>query len=96
MGYPPFGRLVRLTFAHTNADYAREQAARMASGLREETARLGLPNVDVLGPSPAYVPRIRGRWRWNVVVRGDDPTAILGDEPLPRGWTLDVDPISVL
>jgi primosomal protein N' (replication factor Y) len=96
MGYPPFGRLVRLTFAHTNADYSREQAAKMASGLREETARLGLPNVDVLGPSPAYVPRIRGRWRWNVVVRGDDPTAILGDEPLPRGWTLDVDPISVL
>ena len=57
---------------------------------------VGLPNVDVLGPSPAYVPRIRGRWRWNVVIRGDDPTAILGDEPLPRGWTLDVDPISVL
>ena len=96
MGYPPFGRLVRLTYAHTNADYSREQAAAMARGLREECARLGLPNVDVLGPSPAYVPRIRGRWRWNVIVRGDDPTAILGDEPLPRGWTLDVDPISVL
>ena len=96
MGYPPFGRLVRLTYAHTNADYSREQAAKMARGLREECARLGLPNVDVLGPSPAYVPRIRGRWRWNVIVRGDDPTAILGDEPLPRGWTLDVDPISVL
>ena len=96
MGYPPFGRLVRLTYAHTNADYSREQAATMARSLREECARLGLPNVDVLGPSPAYVPRIRGRWRWNVVIRGDDPAAILSDEPLPRGWALDVDPISVL
>ncbi len=96
LGYPPFGRLVRLTYAHTNADYSREQAAAMARGLRKECARLGLPNIDVLGPSPAYVPRIRGRWRWNIVVRGDDPTAILRDEPLPRGWTLDVDPISVL
>ncbi len=96
MGYPPFGRLVRLTYAHTNADFSREQAAAMARGLREECARLGLPNVDVLGPSPAHVPRIRGRWRWNVVIRGDDPTAILSDEPLPRGWGLDVDPISVL
>ncbi|MCH7953187.1 MAG: primosomal protein N', partial [Chloroflexi bacterium] len=56
MGYPPFGRLVRLTYAHTNADYSREQAAKMARGLREECARLGLPNVDVLGPSTAYVP----------------------------------------
>ncbi|HEY5639607.1 MAG TPA: primosomal protein N' [Dehalococcoidia bacterium] len=96
LGYPPFGRLVRLTYAHTNADYSREQAAAMARGLREECSRLGLPNVDVLGPSPAYVPRIRGRWRWNVVIRGDNPAAILSDEPLPRGWTLDVDPISVL
>jgi primosomal protein N' (replication factor Y) len=96
LGYPPFGRLVRLTYAHTSADYSRGQAAIMAHGLRAECARLGLPNIDVLGPSPAYVPRVRGRWRWNVVIRGDDPSAILSDEPLPRGWTVDVDPISVL
>jgi primosomal protein N' (replication factor Y) len=96
MGYPPFGRLVRLTFAHTGSEFAQHQAAAMARRLREEQARLGQPNVDVLGPAPAYVPRIRGRWRWNVIIRGDDPAALLGDEPLPRGWTVDVDPISVL
>lgn len=96
MGYPPFGRLIRLTYAHTGADYAQRQAFEMTSKLRAEAARLGLPNVDVLGPSPAYVPRIRGRWRWNVLIRGDDPSALLGDEPLPRGWTVDVDPISVI
>ncbi|HUF54345.1 MAG TPA: primosomal protein N' [Dehalococcoidia bacterium] len=96
MGYPPFGRLVRLTYAHTGADYAQRQAFEMTSRLRAEAARLGLPNVDVLGPSPAYVSRIRGRWRWNVLIRGDDPAALLGDEPLPRGWTVDVDPISVI
>jgi primosomal protein N' (replication factor Y) len=96
LGYPPFGRLVRLTFAHTGADYAQRQAFQMAARLREEQARLGLPNVDVLGPAPAYVPRIRGRWRWNVVIRGDEPAALIGEEPLPRGWTVDVDPISVL
>jgi len=96
LGYPPFGRLVRMTFAHTNAGYAQKQAAVMALELREEMARLGLPNVDVLGPAPAYVPRIRGRWRWNVVLRGADPTALLADVSLPRGWTVDVDPISVL
>jgi primosomal protein N' (replication factor Y) len=96
LGYPPFGRLVRLTYAHTGADYAYKQAASMARRLREQVARLGRPNVDVLGPSPAYVPRIRGRWRWNVIIRGDDPAALLPDEALPRGWTVDVDPISVL
>ncbi|HVP05018.1 MAG TPA: primosomal protein N' [Dehalococcoidia bacterium] len=96
MGYPPFGRLVRMTFAHTGFEYAQRQAAIMTRRLREEQERLGLPNLDVLGPAPAFVPRVRGRWRWNVILRGGDPAALIRDLPLPRGWTVDVDPLSVL
>ena len=96
MGYPPFGRLVRMTFAHTGAEYAQQQAAIMTRRLREEQERLGLPNLDVLGPAPAFVPRVRGRWRWNVILRGADPAAVLRDLPMPRGWTVDVDPLTVL
>jgi primosomal protein N' (replication factor Y) len=96
MGYPPFGRLVRLTFAHTGAEYAQRQAAIMTNRLREEQERMGLPNLDILGPAPAFVPRVRGRWRWNIILRGADPATLLRDMPLPRGWTLDVDPLSVL
>ncbi|MDO8614781.1 MAG: primosomal protein N' [Dehalococcoidia bacterium] len=96
LGYPPFGRLVRLTYAHTGAAYAQGQAAMMARRLKVERDRLGLANLDVLGPSPAFVPRLRGRWRWNVVLRGNDPAAVLRDTALPRGWTADVDPVSLL
>ncbi|HEY8766131.1 MAG TPA: primosomal protein N' [Dehalococcoidia bacterium] len=96
MGYPPFGRLVRMTFAHTGAEYAQRHAAMMASRLREEQERLGVPNLDILGPAPAFVPRVRGRWRWNVILSGDEPSSLLREMPLPRGWTVDVDPISVL
>lgn len=96
LGYPPFGRLVRMTFAHTNAEYAQTQAAIMTRRLNEERDRLGIPNVDVLGPAPAFVPRIRGRWRWNVILRGGDPVIVLREMALPRGWTVDVDPASVL
>jgi primosomal protein N' (replication factor Y) len=96
MGYPPFGRLVRMTFSHTGAEYAQRQAAIMTQRLREEQERLGVPNLDILGPAPAFVPRVRGRWRWNVILRGDEPSLLLREMPLPRGWTVDVDPISVL
>jgi primosomal protein N' (replication factor Y) len=96
LGYPPFGRLVRLTYAHTGAAYSQEQAAAMARRLTSERDRRGLPNLDILGPSPAFVPRLRGRWRWNIVLRGSDPLALLREEPLPRRWTLDVDPASLL
>ena len=96
LGYPPFGRLIRLTYAHTSAAYSQQQAAIMVRKLKAERDRLGAPNLDILGPAPAFVPRLRGRWRWNVVLRGSDPSALLHDLPLPRGWTVDVDPISLL
>jgi primosomal protein N' (replication factor Y) len=96
IGYPPFGRLVRLTFAHSNAGYAQTQAMTLASRLREVQAKEGIPNLDVLGPAPAFVPRVRGRWRWNIIVRGAEPALLIRGLPLARGWTVDVDPISVL
>jgi primosomal protein N' (replication factor Y) len=96
LGYPPFGRLVRLTYAHTGAAYSQEQAASMARKLTRERDTRGLPNLDILGPAPAFVPRVRGRWRWNVVLRGADPVALIRDMQFPRGWTVDVDPASLL
>ncbi|MEK7247928.1 MAG: primosomal protein N', partial [Chloroflexota bacterium] len=96
MGYPPFGRLVRMTFSHTGAEYAQRQSMTMARNLRETQAKEGIPNLDVMGPAPAFMPRLRGRWRWNIILRGADPTLLLRDLPLPRGWTIDVDPLSVL
>jgi len=96
LGYPPFGRLVRLTYAHTGAAYAQEQAVAMARRLKDERDRLGLPNLDVLGPAPAFVPKLRGRWRWQIVLRGEEPAALVRELPLPRGWTVDVDPVSLL
>jgi len=96
LGYPPFGRLVQLTFAHTSESYAQEQSAKLVHYLKSTRDRLGIANLDILGPAPAFVPRIRGRWRWNVQLRGSDPTIVLRDEPLPVGWTTDVDPVSLL
>ena len=68
----------------------------MAQRLKEERDRRGLPNLDVLGPAPAFVPKVRGRWRWHIVLRGDDPAALVRDLSLPPGWTVDVDPVSLL
>jgi primosomal protein N' (replication factor Y) len=96
LGYPPFGRLVRMTYAHTGASYSQEQAAAMTRRLKEERDRLGLANLDILGPAPAFVARLRGRWRWHVILRGTDPAALLRDLSLPSGWTVDVDPVSLL
>ena len=96
LGYPPFGRLAMITLSHTGAEYAREQAAATAQELKQKRRDLGLANIDILGPSPAFAHRVRGRWRWNILLRGSDPATILRGFPLRRGWTVDVDPISIL
>jgi len=94
-GYPPFGRLVQLTLTHPNARWARDEALRMSKALALRRAELG-SDTDVLGPSPAYVPRIRGRWRWQLLLRGRTPSALLRDLPLPPHWSVDVDPASLV
>jgi primosomal protein N' (replication factor Y) (superfamily II helicase) len=94
-GSPPFGRLVKLTVALPDRLAAEHEAAAMADRLREaSTSGVGNGAV-VLGPAPAYVARRAGRWRWNVVLRGDRPLELL-DPPPGAPWSIDVDPDSLL
>ena len=51
--------------------------------------------VDVAGPSPSFPARLAGRYRWQILLKGDDPTRVLDDVPLGPGWLVDVDPIEM-
>lgn len=93
-GSPPFGRLVKLTVGLPDPLAAEQEAGAMADRLRAAASARGL-TVAVLGPAPAYIARRSGRWRWNVVLRGDRPLELLN--PLPgAAWSIDVDPDSLL
>jgi primosomal protein N' (replication factor Y) len=93
-GSPPFGRLVKLTVGIAERDAAEREAQAMADRLRTRAAERGL-RVQVIGPAPAYIARRAERWRFNVVLRGEDPAALL--EPPPGApWSVDVDPESLL
>jgi primosomal protein N' (replication factor Y) len=93
-GSPPFGRLVKLTVAMTGRDEAEGQAGEMAERLRIRANERG-GHVAVIGPAPAYIARRADRWRWNLILRGDDPVALL-DGGLDAPWSVDVDPESLL
>jgi primosomal protein N' (replication factor Y) len=93
-GSPPFGRLVKLTVALPDRDAAEREGTALAERLRAAAAERGL-GVQVAGPAPAYVARRGDRWRFNVVLRGADPVALLEPAPGPP-WSVDVDPESLL
>ena len=95
LGYPPFTKLVRLTFSHTNDDYAAKEAARLKTQLTQETAARGISRMNIIGPAPAFMHRLRGRYRWQLILRGAKPASLLKSVSLPQGWAIDVDPLGI-
>jgi primosomal protein N' (replication factor Y) (superfamily II helicase) len=99
-GYPPFSRLIRVLAegrVETEAKELLRQAAAQAAGLQE---------MDLLGPAPAVLLRVKDRWRWHMLCKCYTPAAFtramaaLGtvEDLGTRSCrvTLDVDPGSLL
>ena len=92
--FPPFAELAVLT--RTDADdgraaaTAREAAEEIASGLLRD----GIEGIRVMGPSPAFIHRLRGEYRWQVTLKGDGLERARHLAPRGRGWSYDVDPVT--
>ena len=95
-GYPPFSRLARLTYHHTNYEHGLQEASRVAADLRLARDSAGRAEPDVLGPTPAYIARVRGEHRWQLLLRGRQPGLLLAGVRLGNGWSVDIDPASLL
>jgi hypothetical protein len=85
---------VKLTVALPDRAAAEAAGDELAIRLRARAQDLGA-RVDITGPALAFIARRADRWRFNVVLRGDDPLRVLGDPPGPP-WSVDVDPESLL
>ncbi|HET9496668.1 MAG TPA: primosomal protein N', partial [Chloroflexia bacterium] len=94
-GYPPYGRLARLVYTSPSDERAEQAANVLARHLQHKAEARG-GGVDVLGPAPCFVHKVRGRYRWQVLLRSDDLSPVLDGLNPGAGWALDVDPMSVL
>ena len=88
--FPPYTRLVVCTFSH-GEDARAEAEARQEQQKLSDTLGAGA-GLDVLGPTPAFVHRLRGQYRWQLTVRGSDIERAFPHLPRGRGWSIDVDP----
>ncbi len=95
-GYPPFSQLACLTFSHTNEIACLKEAERMSRLLAAEKDRRGMPDLRLIGPVPAFVPRVRGHYRWQLVLCGTGLNDFLTDIAFPRGWVVDMDPVGMV
>ncbi len=95
LGFPPFSRLLRLELRHHDPLQAEAHARKMGHLLRSRLAELGRERVTMIGPAPCYFTKIDGRYRWQIVVRGDDFQWLLEGLRID-GWRIEVDPPSLL
>jgi primosomal protein N' (replication factor Y) len=93
---PPFVRLARLIHAHVNPEAAEQNAERFARRLAREIDAMGMTDVEVIGPAPAFFSKVAGRFRWQIMLRGPKLADLLAEVNLPQGWVVDIDPASVL
>jgi len=95
-GYPPFSQFIRLVYTHTNDGLCRREAERVGNLLREAKKAGSAPDLSLIGPVPAFASRLRGRYRWQLILRGSNPSLALSGINLPQGWTVDVDPVGMV
>jgi len=99
MHYPPVLSLVNLVVRAPSASAAMRDA-----GLLARAMRAGRPPFEVLGPAAAPLPRLRGDFRVQVILKGTKRAAMrqavqraLAQHPaLARRTTVDVDPLTML
>ena len=90
LSYPPFTRMVKLELSHPKAELAREAAGRLAEALGQRAEE-----GELLGPAPAPIPRVKGRYVWHLILKSPDPErleALLQDLPPVRPARLRLDP----
>jgi primosomal protein N' (replication factor Y) len=105
VGYPPFSRLALLRVDATDEDLARAAAAKLAALARGSKEALGR-RVEVLGPSAAPIVRLRGRFRFRVMLRAEERRSLRGALAAVREGlghldhrvraVIDVDPVAML
>ena len=92
---PPFSRLVRLVYIHSSEERCRTETANMAKSLQRKLGEMGIADLDIIGPAPSYLNRIRGRYHWQIILRGSNPVAMLSAIDFARGWIIDIDPVGI-
>lgn len=97
--FPPFVNLIKVTVRARNDEVAEKAASGLADAIRAEDK-----SAPVSGPAPAPIARIRGYYRYNIILKGNDKPAmcallkkVLARFRKPHGVLIavDVDPVSM-
>lgn len=99
LAFPPFTNLVKLTVRARNDKLAERSAGELAEAVKKM-----YPDLTMGGPAPAPIARMRGYYRYNIILKHKDRSAMCGmlknalpSFHKPHGVlvAVDVDPIAM-
>ncbi|MCS7168314.1 MAG: primosomal protein N' [Gemmatales bacterium] len=109
LGYPPYGRMARLVVRSRRDDLAYQAAQTLAAQFRQHLQQLlqrePLAQVQILGPAPCPLHRLRNYYRYQLVVLAPKVfwrnwliRETLAHTPPPEDvlYSVDIDPLQVL
>jgi len=100
--YPPYSKIIRLIKHDINNSSCERDAFSLFKLLKSQQSEWGLHDTDILGPTPAFPSRIKGHYRWQILLRGNRPESLLDTiefRELPhsmkisKDWSVDVNPL---
>ena len=97
--YPPYSRLIKLTFRHKYKDKASYEARILSGKLKMAIAQMGLAQkVKLIDSYPSFVEKERGLFAYNIVLKILPEMENFRDilKFVPSNWSVDVDPRSII
>lgn len=70
--YPPYTHIVRVLLLHEKEERVIKAASDLEACLKQgiQDPKFGKAEVDILGPAPAVLTRLKNQWRWQISVKG--------------------------
>ncbi|MEX0877467.1 MAG: primosomal protein N' [Candidatus Spechtbacterales bacterium] len=111
--WPPYSQLIKLSFKDKSPQKAQQEAAVMAQKLKtqiknlqsKKLSGLAAEKCEVLGPAPAFVPKVAGKYIWYILIKWPKKkngevedlhsrNALL--EMAAGSWEVEVDPVNIV
>jgi primosomal protein N' (replication factor Y) len=86
--YPPFSRLLRIEFRHSQATQVQQAAEQVGEKFEHWIQGKAL---EMIGPVPCFYSRVAGAYRWQILLRGWEFTPLLGEHPVNTWRSKDVE-----
>ncbi len=96
LGYPPFLKIIRLEIRDKNPKLAEKKARVFAATLQGWIEKEGFQSTRLVGPTPAYFSKVRGEWRWQILIKGPNPLALISNHQPSPEWIIEADPPVIL